>query len=56
SDENVNSGSAEEVTVRITDETGDQVLLTLPETGDNTGVFRNTAGLQSTTDTVDTGD
>jgi len=56
SDENVNSGSAEQVTVRITDETGDQVLLTLRETGDNTGVFRNTTGLQSTTDTVDTGD
>jgi hypothetical protein len=55
-DENVNSGSAEQVTVRITDETGDQVLLTLEETMPNTGVFRNSTGLQSTTDTVDTGD
>jgi hypothetical protein len=56
-DENADSGSAEEVTVTITDgDTGDSVTLTLTETGSNTGVFRNITGLQSISGTVSADD
>ncbi len=47
-DENTNSSVGDTVSVLVTDSgTGDSETLTLTETGPNTGVFRNTVGLSS---------
>jgi hypothetical protein len=47
-DRNQNSGVAETVGVTVTDpNTGDSEILTLVETGVNTGAFRNTTGVAS---------
>jgi hypothetical protein len=55
-DENANSSLVEEVSVTVTDgETGDSEMLTLRETGPNTGVFRNTEGLSSSSGSADLG-
>ena len=46
SDENNNSTLQETVVVAVTDNvTGDSEIITLNETGDDTGIFRNTSGL-----------
>lgn len=47
-DENENPGGADSVSVNLVDgRTGDTQALTLPETGANTGVFRNGVGINS---------
>ena len=52
SSQNTDSGSQQTVLVLVTNTAnGDQELITLTETGNNTGVFRNTSALPSSTTT-----